>query len=170
MAVVHELGSPLLGFEKFSSNEVDLVSALCTGYDTAKIIFLGLDSHACIVPVRIQESLPLEEVFEQLNTSRGGLSSSNAAERLQLFGANRLQEKRVSSPFWIPIICILNSYYMFFRDPFSFYVCSMAGEQGPEIPQLHVEPVVLGDGGSSSHGIGLCEWRRKFSDVLKSGL
>jgi len=118
MAVVHELGSPLLGFEKFSSNEVDLVSALCTGYDTAKIIFLGLDSHACIV--RIQESLPLEEVFEQLNTSRGGLSSSGAAERLQLFGANRLQEKRVSSPFWIPIICILNSCYIFPMIPFPF--------------------------------------------------
>jgi hypothetical protein len=97
MAVVHELGSPLLGFEKFSSNEVDLVIALCTGYDTAKIIFLGLDSHASIA--RMQESLPLEEVLEQLNTSRGGLSSSDAAERLELFGANRLQEKRVSSPF-----------------------------------------------------------------------
>lgn len=41
MAVVHELGNPLLGFEKFSSDEVDLVSALYTGYDTAKIIVLG---------------------------------------------------------------------------------------------------------------------------------
>ncbi|TVU48165.1 hypothetical protein EJB05_07791, partial [Eragrostis curvula] len=58
------LGNPLLGLEKFSSEDVDL------------------------------ESLPLEEVFEQLSTSRDGLSSADAAERLQLFGPNRLEEKR----------------------------------------------------------------------------
>ncbi|GJN30490.1 hypothetical protein PR202_gb18799 [Eleusine coracana subsp. coracana] len=60
------LGNPLLGgLDKFSIEEVEL------------------------------ESMPLEDVFEQLNTSRGGLTSADAAERLQLFGANRLEEKRV---------------------------------------------------------------------------
>ncbi|XP_040377612.1 ATPase 10, plasma membrane-type-like [Oryza brachyantha] len=39
------------------------------------------------------ESLPLEYVFERLKTSGRGLSSADAAERLQLFGANRLEEK-----------------------------------------------------------------------------
>lgn len=46
----------------------------------------------------------------------------------------------------------------------------LAGEQGPEVPQLHVEPFVLGDGGSGSHGIVLSEWRCKFRGILKSGL
>jgi hypothetical protein len=45
-----------------------------------------------------QGNLPLEDVFEQLSTSRRGLSSADAAERLQLFGANRLEEKHVNSP------------------------------------------------------------------------
>lgn len=39
--------------------------------------------------------MPLEEVFEQLRTSRSGLSAADAAARLQLFGPNKLEEKRV---------------------------------------------------------------------------
>ncbi|XP_066388622.1 ATPase 10, plasma membrane-type-like isoform X2 [Miscanthus floridulus] len=102
MAVVHELGSPLLGFEKFSSNEVDL------------------------------ESLPLEEVFEQLNTSRGGLSSSGAAERLQLFGANRLQEKRENkvlkflSFMWNPLSWVMEAAAVM------ALVFANGGSQGPD--------------------------------------
>lgn len=41
--------------------------------------------------------MPLEEVFEQLRTSRDGLSSADAESRLQLFGLNKLEEKPVSS-------------------------------------------------------------------------
>ncbi|KAJ4825525.1 ATPase 10, plasma membrane-type [Turnera subulata] len=39
------------------------------------------------------ERLPLEEVFEQLRTSRNGLSSEDAEVRLQIFGQNKLEEK-----------------------------------------------------------------------------
>ncbi|KAJ7963378.1 Plasma membrane ATPase [Quillaja saponaria] len=39
------------------------------------------------------EHLPLEEVFEQLRTSRGGLSSEDAEARLHIFGLNKLEEK-----------------------------------------------------------------------------
>ncbi|XP_058226968.1 ATPase 10, plasma membrane-type-like isoform X6 [Rhododendron vialii] len=39
------------------------------------------------------ERLPLEEVFEQLRTSQGGLTSENAEVRLQIFGPNKLEEK-----------------------------------------------------------------------------
>uniref|UniRef100_A0A0D9VQD9 Plasma membrane ATPase n=1 Tax=Leersia perrieri TaxID=77586 RepID=A0A0D9VQD9_9ORYZ len=59
-----ELDEPLLGLENFFTEDVDL------------------------------ENLPLEDVLQQLNTSHRGLSSEDAAERLQLFGANRLEEKR----------------------------------------------------------------------------
>lgn len=45
-----------------------------------------------------QEHLPLEEVFEQLRTSQAGLSSEDAEVRLQIFGPNKLEEKRASFP------------------------------------------------------------------------
>lgn len=58
-----ELNKPLLAPEKFNRDEIDL------------------------------ERMPLEEVFEQLRTSRGGLSSADAQTRLELFGPNKLEEK-----------------------------------------------------------------------------
>ncbi|KAG8656578.1 hypothetical protein MANES_04G152300v8 [Manihot esculenta] len=39
------------------------------------------------------ERLPLEEVFEQLRTSRAGLSTEDAEIRLKIFGPNKLEEK-----------------------------------------------------------------------------
>lgn len=41
--------------------------------------------------------MPLEEVFKQLKTSRGGLSTEDAEVRLQIFGPNKLEEKPVST-------------------------------------------------------------------------
>lgn len=37
----------------------------------------------------------MEEVFEQLKCSREGLSSDEGAQRLQVFGPNKLEEKKV---------------------------------------------------------------------------
>ncbi|XP_059636046.1 plasma membrane ATPase 1-like [Cornus florida] len=42
------------------------------------------------------ENLPLEEVFEHLKCTREGLSSDGIQERLQLFGYNKLEEKKES--------------------------------------------------------------------------
>ncbi|KAJ9190490.1 hypothetical protein P3X46_001685 [Hevea brasiliensis] len=39
------------------------------------------------------ERLPLDEVFEQLRTSRAGLSTEDAEVRLKIFGLNKLEEK-----------------------------------------------------------------------------
>ncbi|KAG8482368.1 hypothetical protein CXB51_027269 [Gossypium anomalum] len=39
------------------------------------------------------ERLPLEEVFEQLRTSRAGLTSEDAEVRIHIFGQNKLEEK-----------------------------------------------------------------------------
>ncbi|KAF6174974.1 hypothetical protein GIB67_026462 [Kingdonia uniflora] len=57
-----DLEKPLLGPENFNRDAIDL------------------------------ERLPLEEVFEQLRTSREGLSSEDAETRLKLFGPNKLEE------------------------------------------------------------------------------
>uniref|UniRef100_A0A0A0KTG8 Plasma membrane ATPase n=1 Tax=Cucumis sativus TaxID=3659 RepID=A0A0A0KTG8_CUCSA len=42
------------------------------------------------------ERIPVEEVFEQLKCSREGLSSEEGRQRLQLFGPNKLEEKKES--------------------------------------------------------------------------
>ncbi|MCI00473.1 plasma membrane ATPase 4-like, partial [Trifolium medium] len=42
------------------------------------------------------ERIPIEEVFEQLKCSRQGLTSEEGANRLQVFGPNKLEEKKES--------------------------------------------------------------------------
>ncbi|KAK6944390.1 hypothetical protein RJ641_025492 [Dillenia turbinata] len=42
------------------------------------------------------ESVPIEEVFEQLKCTREGLSSTEGEKRLQIFGPNKLEEKKES--------------------------------------------------------------------------
>ncbi|XP_028751330.1 plasma membrane ATPase 4-like [Neltuma alba] len=42
------------------------------------------------------ERIPIDEVFEQLKCTREGLSSEEGANRLQIFGPNKLEEKKES--------------------------------------------------------------------------
>ncbi|KAK4274357.1 hypothetical protein QN277_017587 [Acacia crassicarpa] len=42
------------------------------------------------------EKIPIEEVFEQLKCSRTGLTTDEGANRLQVFGPNKLEEKKES--------------------------------------------------------------------------
>ncbi|XP_058068004.1 plasma membrane ATPase 4 [Magnolia sinica] len=42
------------------------------------------------------ERIPIEEVFEQLKCTKEGLSSEEGANRLQIFGPNKLEEKKES--------------------------------------------------------------------------
>ena len=44
----------------------------------------------------LQENIPLEEVFDNLRCSRAGLTAEQAQQRLQIFGANKLEEKEES--------------------------------------------------------------------------
>ena len=45
----------------------------------------------------MQENIPLEEVFDNLKCTREGLSSEQVQQRLDLFGYNKLEEKKVKS-------------------------------------------------------------------------
>ncbi|TYK01395.1 plasma membrane ATPase 4 [Cucumis melo var. makuwa] len=45
---------------------------------------------------RWDEKIPIEEVFEQLKCTREGLSSQEGENRLQIFGPNKLEEKKES--------------------------------------------------------------------------
>ncbi|CAD5171898.1 unnamed protein product [Musa acuminata subsp. malaccensis] len=42
------------------------------------------------------EKIPIEEVFEQLKCTKEGLTSQEGADRLQIFGPNKLEEKKES--------------------------------------------------------------------------
>lgn len=42
-----------------------------------------------------QERIPIDEVFEQLKCTKEGLTSAEGANRLQIFGPNKLEEKKV---------------------------------------------------------------------------
>ncbi|RWW11141.1 hypothetical protein GW17_00025272 [Ensete ventricosum] len=44
---------------------------------------------------RRQERVPIEEVFEQLKCTKDGLTSEEGTKRLQIFGPNKLEEKKV---------------------------------------------------------------------------
>lgn len=48
-----------------------------------------------VIVLAYQERIPVEEVFEQLKCTKEGLTSEEGANRLQIFGPNRLEEKTV---------------------------------------------------------------------------
>lgn len=50
----------------------------------------------CFIFLKLQEKIPIEEVFEQLKCTREGLSADEGANRLQIFGPNKLEEKNES--------------------------------------------------------------------------
>lgn len=45
----------------------------------------------------MQENVPIEEVFEHLQCSAEGLTAQEAQKRLDLFGYNKLEEKKVGN-------------------------------------------------------------------------
>nr|CAB3493646.1 unnamed protein product [Digitaria exilis] len=53
------------------------------------------------------ENIPLEEVFENLRCSRGGLTSEQAQQRLEIFGPNKLEEKEAKPPDWQDFVGII---------------------------------------------------------------
>lgn len=44
----------------------------------------------------MQEKIPVEEVFEQLKCTKEGLTAEEGLKRLQVFGPNKLEEKKES--------------------------------------------------------------------------
>jgi hypothetical protein len=50
---------------------------------------------ACVLC--LQENIPIEEVFEQLKCTRQGLTSDEGAQRVEIFGLNKLEEKKVTT-------------------------------------------------------------------------
>lgn len=56
----------------------------------------------------------MEEVFENLRCSREGLSSTQAEQRLAIFGPNKLEEKKVTFLYFsVSMANIVNNMFMF---------------------------------------------------------
>ncbi|XP_062157458.1 ATPase 10, plasma membrane-type [Alnus glutinosa] len=78
------------------------------------------------------ERIPLDEVFEQLRTSRRGLSSEDAAVRLEIFGQNKLEEKpenkflKFLSFMWNPLSWVMEA------AAIMAIVLANGGGQGPD--------------------------------------
>ena len=58
----------------------------------------------------LQENIPIEEVLEKLKCTTAGLTSDEVQERLEVFGYNKLEEKKVSCSskflsYYLSLIC-----------------------------------------------------------------
>ena len=93
-----DLEKPLLDLENCNRGGIDLVSsALRKSSIQSPLFFLRYYSTKLSNSLFLQARLPLDEVFEQLRTTRRGLSSEDAEVRLKIFGPNKLEEKTVRS-------------------------------------------------------------------------
>jgi len=45
--------------------------------------------------VDLQERIPVDEVFRELNCTKEGLTNDEGQKRLEVFGPNKLEEKKV---------------------------------------------------------------------------
>lgn len=55
----------------------------------------------------MQENVPLEEVFDHLKCTKDGLSSDEVNERLESFGYNKLEEKKVRKQMLSMMLCTM---------------------------------------------------------------
>ncbi|KAI8531097.1 hypothetical protein RHMOL_Rhmol11G0110800 [Rhododendron molle] len=92
------------------------------------------------------ERFPLEEVFEQLRTFRGGLSSEDVEVRLQIFGPNNLEEKTENK---------ILKFLSFMWNPLSWAMEAAA-----------VMAIVLANGGSALTGESLPVTKRTGDEVF----
>lgn len=84
-----------ISLEAIKNETVDLVSFCC---------FYWSRHESCVCCgcwwivwcAYIQERIPIDEVFNELKCSREGLSSAEGAKRLEIFGPNKLEEKKES--------------------------------------------------------------------------
>lgn len=86
----------------------------------------------------MQENIPIEEVFRQLKCAREGLTTAEGQNRLQIFGLNKLEEKKESK---------ILKFLGFMWNPLS-WVMEMAA----------IMAIVLANGGVITNTSSLCSW------------
>lgn len=56
-----------------------------------------------------QERIPVDEVFRELNCTKEGLSNEEGQKRLQVFGPNKLEEKKAIIYLFTNYVYVTNS-------------------------------------------------------------
>ncbi|KAJ6688055.1 CALCIUM-TRANSPORTING ATPASE [Salix koriyanagi] len=91
------------------------------------------------------ENIPIAEVFENLRCSREGLTTQAAAERLTIFGHNKLEEKKGKPPDWQDFVGIIT--LLLINSTISFIEENNAGNAAAALmARLAPKAKVLRDG------------------------
>lgn len=61
---------------------------------------LGSESTFTHYKMILQENIPVEEVFQILKCSKEGLTTGEGQKRIEIFGPNKLEEKKVRLSFF----------------------------------------------------------------------
>lgn len=104
----------------------------------------------------LQENIAIEEVFKQLRCTREGLSGDEGANRLEIFGPNKLEEKKV---YYIFSSLITSSFFKSNSELSFKNKKIITGKQGPQVLGVHVESSIMGYGMCSHHGYCFGQWR-----------
>lgn len=107
--------------------------------------------------VVLQERIPVEEVFEQLKCTKEGLSSEEGANRLQIFGPNKLEEKKV--PFLYDTLTNIANISKCSQLLMQLLIgINNTGQQNSQVSWVHVESFVMGHGSCGFDGNWSCKW------------
>lgn len=122
----------------------------------------------------------MEEVFEQLKCSKQGLTTEEGEKRLQIFGPNKLEEKKVKEKLkisqylnWVCLIyetsCVISnvSKTSFFFNHFLLGPTE-TGEQVAKVLRFYVESSLMGHGDCCTDGYWIGQWRGIFFFFLFS--
>jgi hypothetical protein len=88
----------LSAMDAISRETVDLVLMLlnfCCSSSSSSSSLMFVASQTSSPNRGLQEHIPVEEVFEHLKCTKEGLTSEGAQQRVDIFGYNKLEEKRV---------------------------------------------------------------------------
>lgn len=107
-------------WDDIKNEGIDLVSILQSSVRFPLIyIFQSFTFNSLIFGFQKQEKIPIEEVLTQLRCTREGLTSDEGQTRLEIFGPNKLEEKKA-----------------YILNPFHFFFCFFTPKK------LHLKPIL----------------------------
>lgn len=95
-------------------------------------------------------------MFQQLKCTPEGLSSEEGASRLQIFGPNKLEEKKV--PSFLNIGQHIQDYTVNEMQLLIGNDFNDIGKQTAQVSWVHVESSFMGHGNGSHYGNCSCKW------------
>lgn len=107
----------------------------------------------------------MDEVFNQLQCTKEGLTTSEAEKRLQMFGPNKLEEKEAF--FFCYNSRFQYVFCLFYGNKIVIYIINhKTGEQVPQILGFYVESFVMGDGICCHYRYCVGQWTGDYDTHL----